>query len=223
MRYLKIKLAIIMLFFLVACLTPGFADSPTNPKLSLRSMLVEAKLTQDIINSDINVNHKNWPLSKPKPVVVVASVQEEKMQLRSQAASSVASRGGSIIPPHPNSAAQKYEVTAYCLRGSNGRTATGMNLNPLDVTAKLIAVDPRYISLGSKVYIEFPDWIRYVRSKSGQTVDLNGFYTAVDTGGAIKGHKIDLFVGGRDDYTHNLALKIGRQWVKVYKVGGNDS
>ena len=64
--------------------------------------------------------------------------------------------------------------TAYC-NGCSGITATGFDLraNP---TAKVIAVDPRIIPLGTKVYVEG-----------------YGYAVAADTGGAIKGHKIDVF------------------------------
>ncbi|MEH7248543.1 ubiquitin-like domain-containing protein [Neobacillus niacini] len=64
--------------------------------------------------------------------------------------------------------------TAYC-NGCSGRTATGLDLrsNP---NAKVIAVDPRVIPLGTKVYVEG-----------------YGYAVAADTGGAIKGHKIDVF------------------------------
>jgi uncharacterized protein YabE (DUF348 family) len=64
--------------------------------------------------------------------------------------------------------------TAYC-NGCSGRTATGFDLraNP---GAKVIAVDPRVIPLGTKVFVEG-----------------YGYAVAADTGGAIKGHKIDVF------------------------------
>ena len=64
--------------------------------------------------------------------------------------------------------------TAYC-NGCSGRTATGFDLraNP---GAKVIAVDPRVIPLGTKVYVEG-----------------YGYAVAADTGGAIKGHKVDVF------------------------------
>ncbi|WP_445487087.1 LysM peptidoglycan-binding domain-containing protein [Niallia sp. 03133] len=65
--------------------------------------------------------------------------------------------------------------TASC-EGCSGVTATGINLkeNPNE---KVISVDPSVIPLGTKVYVE-------------------GYGTAVagDTGGAIKGNKIDVFV-----------------------------
>lgn len=65
--------------------------------------------------------------------------------------------------------------TANCA-GCSGITYTGINLkaNP---NQKVIAVDPRVIPLGSKVYVE-------------------GYGTAIagDTGGAIKGNRIDVFI-----------------------------
>lgn len=65
--------------------------------------------------------------------------------------------------------------TAECA-GCSGITATGINLNQ-NRQAKVIAVDPNVIPLGSKVYVE-------------------GYGEAIagDTGGAIKGNKIDIHV-----------------------------
>ncbi|MEH7481183.1 3D domain-containing protein, partial [Neobacillus drentensis] len=70
--------------------------------------------------------------------------------------------------------------TASC-EGCSGTTATGINLkaNP---NAKVIAVDPAVIPLGSKVYVE-------------------GYGEAIagDTGGAIKGNRIDVFIPSEQD------------------------
>ena len=88
------------------------------------------------------------------------------------------------------------ECTAYTL---GGNTATGFPLYGLSrEEAMVIAVDPDIIPLGSQVYIEFDnDWSHY-----------NGVYTASDTGGAIDGHIIDVFVGhGNDDE----AMSFGRR------------
>ncbi|MET3697564.1 3D (Asp-Asp-Asp) domain-containing protein [Bacillus oleivorans] len=81
--------------------------------------------------------------------------------------------------------------TASC-EGCSGITATGINLkeNP---DAKVISVDPSVIPLGSKVYVEG-----------------YGYATAADTGGAIKGNKIDVFI---PDYEE--AVQWGRKQVKV--------
>ncbi|MDN3451166.1 ubiquitin-like domain-containing protein [Planococcus sp. APC 3906] len=81
--------------------------------------------------------------------------------------------------------------TASCT-GCSGITATGINLkaNP---GLKVIAVDPNVIPLGSKVYVEG-----------------YGYAVAGDTGGAIKGNKIDLFMAKQSS-----AIAFGRQQVKV--------
>lgn len=81
--------------------------------------------------------------------------------------------------------------TAYC-EGCSGTTAIGIDLrsNP---NQKVIAVDPNIIPLGSKVWVE-------------------GYGEAIagDTGGAIKGNKIDVFIP-----TRNEALQWGRKQVKL--------
>lgn len=101
-------------------------------------------------------------------------------------------------------------VTAYdlseasCSKGPShpayGLTATGKSLagHTLE-SARAIAVDPNVIPLGSKVRIKFsdPDMQQY-----------NGIYTACDTGGAIRGNRIDLFAG---EGAHSLAMSIGRR------------
>lgn len=81
--------------------------------------------------------------------------------------------------------------TAYC-NGCSGVTATGMNLktNP---NLKVIAVDPSVIPLGSKVWVEG-----------------YGHAVAGDTGGAIKGNKIDLFMASKSQ-----AYDFGRKKVRV--------
>ncbi|WP_276914504.1 3D domain-containing protein [Aneurinibacillus aneurinilyticus] len=81
--------------------------------------------------------------------------------------------------------------TANCA-GCSGVTSQGINLkeNP---GAKVISVDPSVIPLGSRVYVE-------------------GYGTAIagDTGGAIKGKKIDVFFPEREQ-----ALQWGRKNVMV--------
>jgi len=81
--------------------------------------------------------------------------------------------------------------TANCKRCS-GITALGLNLkkNP---KLKVISVDPKVIKLGTKVYVEG-----------------YGYAIAGDTGGAIKGKKIDLFVP-----SYKKAIQWGRKTVKV--------
>jgi 3D (Asp-Asp-Asp) domain-containing protein len=86
------------------------------------------------------------------------------------------------------------EATAYTAscEGCSGITATGINLkeNP---NAKIISVDPTIIPLGSKVYVE-------------------GYGEAIagDTGGSIKGNRIDVFIPSQQD-----AINFGVKQLKV--------
>lgn len=83
------------------------------------------------------------------------------------------------------------EATAYT---SDNITATGTTpvRNPNGIST--IAVDPSIIPLGSKVYI--PGY--------GEAI-------AADTGGVIKGHRIDLFLNSEDE-----CINWGRQNVTLY-------
>jgi 3D (Asp-Asp-Asp) domain-containing protein/LysM repeat protein len=84
--------------------------------------------------------------------------------------------------------------TADCA-GCSGVTATGVDLNN-DRNAKVIAVDPSVIPLGSEVYVEG-----------------YGYATAADTGGAINGNKIDLHMPTKEE-----ALNWGNRTVNVTVV-----
>ena len=117
----------------------------------------------------------------------------------------LAVQGGSYTKPVSNPAPAKqtspeavkeFKVeatayTAYC-SGCSGVTATGIDLraNP---HLKVIAVDPKVIPLGSRVWVE-------------------GYGEAIagDTGGAIKGNKIDVFFPSQQD-----ALNWGRKTVTI--------
>lgn len=74
-------------------------------------------------------------------------------------------------------------ATAYTAKcdGCSGVTSTGVDLNA-NPNAKVIAVDPSVIPLGSEVYVEG-----------------YGYATAADVGGAIKGNKIDVHVPTKDE------------------------
>ncbi|MFS0690774.1 ubiquitin-like domain-containing protein [Sporosarcina sp. 179-K 8C2 HS] len=117
--------------------------------------------------------------------VIMASAVKKKSNV-------AVSRGSSAAPSGGNEfyvTATAY--TAHC-NGCTGKTATGIDLraNP---NLKVIAVDPSVIPLGSKVWVEG-----------------YGYAIAGDTGGAIKGKKIDLHVP-----TKAAAYNFGRRTVKI--------
>ncbi len=76
-----------------------------------------------------------------------------------------------------------------------GITASGMRAQ-----RGVVAVDPRVIPLGTRLYIETPD---------GSYIYGNA--VAGDTGGAIKGNKIDLFMN-----SYSECMAFGRRTVNVY-------
>jgi len=92
-------------------------------------------------------------------------------------------------------AASPYVATAYSLRG---RTASGRM-----VSRGLIAADPRVLPLGSRVRLEHPGY--------------SGEYLVADTGGAIRGRRIDIWTPSSGE-----AMRFGRRTVKltVLSYGG---
>jgi len=84
--------------------------------------------------------------------------------------------------------ATNYVATAYSLRG---RTASGRM-----VSRGLIAADPRVLPLGSRVRFEHPGY--------------SGEYLVADTGGAIRGRHIDIWIPSSRE-----AMRFGRRTVKV--------
>lgn len=92
----------------------------------------------------------------------------------------------------------KFKISHYCCEpykhicgDGKGLTRTGLPVHP-----GLISVDPNVIPLGSIVMIDGTEYI------------------AEDTGGMIKGNKIDMAV-----QTHQEALKLGVYWADVYIIG----
>lgn len=126
--------------------------------------------------------------SKRKVVAVGTKVSKPTRTTSSNRATTV-SRGNTSGAKTLYMHATAY--TANC-SGCSGVTATGINLkaNP---GAKVIAVDPSVIPLGTRVWVEG-----------------YGYAVAGDTGGAINGNRIDLHVASK-----SKALSFGRRNVKV--------
>ncbi|HYP27162.1 MAG TPA: 3D domain-containing protein [Blastocatellia bacterium] len=87
---------------------------------------------------------------------------------------------------------QDFHATAYCLKG---RTASGQYTR-----RGVIAADPRVLPIGTVVQI--------------QAGRYTGTYTVLDTGGRIKGRKIDVYVP-----TYDEARRFGRQRIQVKVLG----
>jgi 3D (Asp-Asp-Asp) domain-containing protein len=87
-----------------------------------------------------------------------------------------------VAPP------SSYVATAYSLRG---RTASGR-----PVSKGVIAADPRFLPLGSRVKLEAGNY--------------SGEYLVADTGGAVRGRHIDIWTP-----TSREAMRFGKRSIKL--------
>jgi 3D (Asp-Asp-Asp) domain-containing protein len=90
------------------------------------------------------------------------------------------------------SAVRSFRATAYCLKG---RTATGGA-----VRRGVVAADRRILPLGTKIYIDAGAY--------------SGMYTVADTGGAVKGNILDVWVPSCSE-----ASRFGRKSIGVSVIG----
>lgn len=97
-----------------------------------------------------------------------------------------------LIPNYAESELVEFAATAYCLKG---RTASG-----IDVKQGMIAADPRVLPLGTVVHLRAGSY--------------TGTYTVTDTGGRIRGRRVDVYVP-----THREAVQFGRRQVKIKVLG----
>jgi len=101
--------------------------------------------------------------------------------------------------PEPQPQTETYIATAYILSDGNGDGVTATGTVPS--RGRTIAVDPRQIPYGSRVYI-----------------NGTGPYIAEDTGGAIRGKRLDIYFGdGAEAYRE--AIEWGRREVEVRVEG----
>lgn len=126
---------------------------------------------------------------------VIVALQSKVDQLETRLKQETSKRQ-SAAEALENFKAQKetFEVTAYTHTAQPGvpdinGTGTGITASGIPVREGLIAVDPRVIPLGSKVLVEGL-----------------GTFLAADTGGAIRGNRLDIFFESR-----TKALRFGRQ------------
>ncbi|HXG84460.1 MAG TPA: 3D domain-containing protein [Pyrinomonadaceae bacterium] len=94
------------------------------------------------------------------------------------------------------SAGRAFRATAYCLQG---RTASGSG-----VRRGIVAADPRVLPLGTRIQITAGSY--------------SGTYTVADTGGAVKGRILDIWVPSCSE-----AIRFGRKSITVAVVGGRKS
>ncbi|MBX0314533.1 3D domain-containing protein [Planococcus glaciei] len=183
------KLLIILSFALALFLSTSLESSAAASTYTVKSgdtLYKISKMHKVSISNLKSWNKLKSDVIKPKQKLKVTGSAAKPAKAKAKTPSR--STSGSVVKEFIVSASA---YTASC-KGCSGITRTGINLkkNP---GLKVIAVDPRVIKLGTKVHVEG-----------------YGYAVAGDTGGAIKGNKIDVFIP-----TKSAALKWGRKNVKI--------
>ena len=134
---------------------------------------------------------------KNKPVPVVTSRSATSLETSAvQASASGSALAARVQGKTPQVAT--FNTSAYCAAscGGNSRTATGATARAYYT----IATDPRYYPMGTIIYIPY-----FSNSPNG------GWFIAQDTGGAIKGNKIDVYFNSYAECT-----RFGRRNLECY-------
>ena len=132
----------------------------------------------------LNVTEQQTGKGSTPPTYMPAAITDEAPSTGDlgKAMSAPAAEKQFAVAPAP------YVATAYTLRG---RTASG-----LMVSKGLIAADPRVLPLGSRVRLE-----------AGV---FSGEYLVADTGGAVRGRRIDIWTPSIKE-----AMRFGRRTIKL--------
>lgn len=123
--------------------------------------------------------------------LALASPESQTQQKTVPAANVTSDGGGQTATKTDKTDAatpQQFTATAYALRG---RTASGRF-----VARGVIAADRRVLPIGTRVRLEAGSY--------------SGEYTVADTGGAVRGRKIDIWVPSTSE-----AMRFGRRPVKL--------
>lgn len=132
---------------------------------------------QELQIQGVNVDKEDSKLPQPAEVDLTETPKQAPAKQQTKAATNK--------PAEQKSQGKTLSVTATAYTaecdGCSGITKTGIDLNK-NRHAKVIAVDPTVIPLGSEVYVEG-----------------YGYAIAADIGSAIKGNKIDLHVPTTDE------------------------
>ncbi len=158
-------------------------------------LISEKKISEVIAKEPIS---KITEVGTKKKETTVASNSNEK----STGNNNTVSRGGNNFSAKSSfiAVATAYDLSPQSTGKRPGDPGYGITASGTKVRPGVVAVDPNVIPLGTRLYIESLDGTRDY-----------GYAVAEDTGGAIKGNKIDLFFAD-----NNAARRFGRRQVKVH-------
>ena len=174
--------------------TAAQRDAARAEAADLRAQLAEATEQKVVIvepPADMTaVNEAYTPAEPPKQTTTVNGQEMERVTADELLGMTTL---GSFTVTH-------YCPCAHCCGKSDGVTASGRQAIPYYT----IAVDPSVIPLGTICYLDYGDGVLHE-------------CRADDTGGAVRGNKLDLCVGD-----HQTAVQYGIRTATVY-VGGRNN
>jgi len=188
-RKLYSALIFVAVFGFVITLTGVFdtvfaADDPPGGKPSQASLDIPGSF-KDLPDAGNAVTAKR----SPQQIEAVTSVDSQLPRLDVDAEKAARPDLLSLdIDSFSNADLVDFHATAYCLKG---RTASGANARP-----GMIAADPSVLPLGTVVHL-----------RAGR---YTGTYTVADTGGRIRGRRVDVYVESQRE-----AVEFGRRQVKI--------
>lgn len=170
------------------------------------------KINKDLIQSNANLFSKVEELTKENGILKtdIEKRNTEITTLKKKINAQSVSRGSG----------RAYTITAYDLSYGScekypsdpafGVTASGISLRDKfwSSGARYVAADGQY-SFGTKLQLTFKDSAHQ---------KYNGVYTVVDRGGAIKGSRLDLFMGDYRDNRNKITYGFGRTQATVSVV-----
>ena len=143
----------------------------------------------------VQPSQSSVPQANPVTEVKDATATKDTAPATVNSTTETATAAPALKSAEPAAASQTYTATAYSLRG---RTASGR-----PVARGVIAADPRVLPLGTRVRLD--------------AGEFSGEYVVADTGGAVRGRKIDIWTP-----TPREAMRFGKRAVKltVLELGG---
>ena len=188
-----------LLIFVIILLIAMPAGYASNSKIEDNEKIEEITITNE---TKIEKTKKIEEITTTSNIVTTSSTTiketEIKKELSISSKNETPHTSNKETPILKNDGYITFTATAYCNgkcccgKWAGGKTASGT----YPKEGRTIAVDPKIIPLGSKVYIEG-----------------YGYYIAEDTGSAIKGKKIDIYFN-----SHKSATNFGKRTIRVKVV-----
>jgi 3D (Asp-Asp-Asp) domain-containing protein len=189
--------------FMITTATTFFA-----PSIEVKPVVQETNRKVESLES-VSITH---PIPKDTPKIATKEIRnqnhQEEPKKQSVISQQTQTKALQVVKPKPpvqttTIQVRAFHYTANCSEGCSGTTAIGIKVKNTIYSKnglRVIAVDPRVIPLGKVVTVKTP----------------YGTFNAIagDTGGAIKGHKIDILVRNNREALNRGVVKATVTWKK---------